>query len=159
VIAELRKARGNDGANAWRREHADEFQELIAKQQLETEAALDLRAGERVFFDRGLFDGLAYAKLAGVAPPPSVLAARGTHRYDLVVLCRLILPFKERPHSGRMSDRARAEAIERGLEEAWSGCGYPVLHLPSNLAPRERAELLLDRIAVWPPGLRPGERS
>ncbi|MCK6447040.1 MAG: ATP-binding protein [Planctomycetes bacterium] len=148
VIAKLQRELGAERTTEWRRAHADEFQEHIARAQLELEAQTSVRPMERVFFDRGLFDGLAYCRLAGVAPPRTVVAASGERRYDLVVLCELVLPFQERGASGRTSDLPRARAIEAALEAVWTELGYPVWRLPADRPPGARAELLLERVAA-----------
>lgn len=148
VIAKLQSELGAERTTEWRRTHADEFQERIAREQLELEAQVSVRPEERVFFDRGLFDGLAYCRLAGVAPPRTVWEARGELRYDLVVLCELVLPFKERGASGRTSDLTRARAIESALEAVWIELGYPLWRLPADRTPGARAELLLERVAA-----------
>lgn len=156
VIADLRRELGSEAAGAWRRAHPGELQERIAARQLELERALALAPGERVFFDRGLFDGLAYCRLLGVAAPPSLAAELARRRYDLVVLCELVLPFTQRAASGRTSDLARARAIERELAAAWTELGYPLLRLGSDPSPAQRAAQLLERVAGRRPGDGPG---
>ncbi|MCC6405673.1 MAG: ATP-binding protein [Planctomycetes bacterium] len=155
VIADLRRELGDDAATAWRRAHAAEFQERIAVKQLALEDALRLEPGERAFFDRGLFDGLAYCRLANVPAPRTVDAERARRRYDLVVLCELVLPFTDRAGTGRTSDLARAQAIETALAAVWTERGYPLLRLPSSLTVAEREALLLERIAALGPARAP----
>lgn len=147
VIATLQRELGVERTTEWRRAHPAEFQERIARAQLELEAGISHGPGSRVFLDRGLFDGAAYCRLAGVPPPHAVANAGASLRYELVVLCELVLPFQDRGATGRTSDLARARAIEAALEAVWTELGYPLWRLPATHSPAARVELLLARVA------------
>ena len=146
VIGRLAAELGREAAREWRHTHVTEFQELIARRQLELERAQPPSPGQPWFCDRGLVDGLVYFQLAGVEPSPFVRRAARESRYDVVVLCELVLPFVERPESGRSSGLQRALEIETRLEHAYGRLGYPLLRLPAVSPVAARAQLLLDQV-------------
>lgn len=146
VIGRLAAELGREAAREWRHTHVTQFQELIARRQLELEGAQLPTSGEPCFCDRGLVDGLVYFQLSGVEPSPFVRRAAGAARYDVVVLCELMLPFVERPESGRSSGLERALEIEARLERTYAGLGYPLLRLPALSPVATRADLLLERV-------------
>jgi predicted ATPase len=148
VIAELVRTLGSDAARAWRSEHSDEFQARIAERQVAIEREFEPRNGELCFFDRGVLDGLAYCRLHGRQPPPTLEAAVRGARYDLAVLCELVLPFTSRTETGRTSDERRAREIELLVRDVYREHGFEVLALPLISPASARAERLLAEIAA-----------
>lgn len=150
IIDELVAELGTEGAREWRRGHVPEFQERIAHRQLELEHLGRGAGNATCFCDRGLVDGLAYLRLAGVEPPGFLLEAVQRSRYDAVVLCDICLPFKTREQTGRTSSLERAREIEARLVACYVELGYAPLRLPAIAPVQARADLLLERLALPP---------
>jgi predicted ATPase len=148
IIDELLEEHGSPGAQIWRRTHVREFQERIAQRQLALERAAHADAATLCFCDRGLVDGLVYFELGGVEPSQSVLDAVAHSRYDLAILCELVLPFSPRLETGRTSDLQRACDIEALLERTYARYGYEFLRLPAILPVAARADRLLELLAA-----------
>ena len=111
LVAEL----GREQARAWRQSHVPQFQERIARAQVELERSARAASAATCFCDRGLIDGLAYMRLVGASPTPYISQAVAESNYDAVVLCEICLPFKPRVETGRTSDLQRAREIEANL--------------------------------------------
>jgi predicted ATPase len=148
VIGGLVRELGNVEARRWRLEHTDQFQARIAERQLALEAESSLPSGGICFYDRGLLDGLAYCRLHRREPPPALLEAIRGARYDLVVVCELVLPFSSREDTGRTSDLERAYAIEQLMHDVYTERGMAVVRLPLVTPAAIRASRLLDEIAA-----------
>lgn len=146
-IAALVREMGPEGARAWRAANVDEFQDRIARMQIALEEAVEAAPGEMCFLDRGLLDGLAYCKVAGQAPPPALFESLSAARYDVVVVCELVLPFSSRRETGRVSSLERALVIEQTVFDVYSENGYRTVRLPCISPVAARADLLLTRLA------------
>ena len=145
-IAELVRELGVDGARAFRRANMAEFQRRVAVRQVRVEAELGELSGERVFFDRGVIDGLAYCEHNAVAAPDDLTHASARARYDLVVVCELVLPFAERAGSGRISDEDAARRLEGLIESAYRARGVRTARLA--VAPFEDRLAALERLVA-----------
>lgn len=143
LVAEL----GPDGARAWRQANVDEFQDRIARLQLELERAADVAPDELCFLDRGLLDGLAYCQIAGQTPPRALIESLPCVHYDRVFVCELVLPFSSRRESGRLSSLERARLIEQTVFDVYASHGFRTERLPCISPVAARADLLLERLA------------
>jgi predicted ATPase len=146
-IARLVRELGPAGARAWRAANVDEFQERIARMQVELERDVEEAPDELCFLDRGLLDGLAYCKIAGQAPPPALFESLPLARYDAVIVCELVLPFSSRRETGRISSLERARLIEQTVFDVYAEHGYRTQRLECISPLSARADLLLARIA------------
>lgn len=153
VIAELVRELGTEAARRWRADHAEEFQARIAAHQLALERAHAPAPNETCFFDRGLLDGVAYCRLHQRAPPPALAQALEHARYDIVILCELVLPFASRTETGRTSDELRARQIESLVRDVYREHGFNVQALPLVSPASARADLLLAEVARLRSGL------
>jgi predicted ATPase len=143
IIAGLVAELGTDGARAWRLAHVAEFQERIARAQLELEARAQQDIGAACFCDRGVLDGLAYSRLVGAPVLAALEQAVSSAHYDVAVLCEICLPFKPRVETGRTSDLERARQIEAQLGATYIEHGYELVRLPAVSPVAARADLLL----------------
>lgn len=134
---------------AWMDEHGKHpnlhdpvaFQEAIAEMQLESENALPRE--EWVFLDRGLPDGLAYARLGGF-PAPASIYTQGKNRYRYVfILAPLPL---HKSDAVRLETRAESLAIQKEIQHAYESLGYAPIEVPP-LPVSERAVWILGEIA------------
>lgn len=147
-IAALVREFGPDGARDWRATHLDEFQERIARMQLELERGAHEGPDGLCFLDRGLLDGLAYCRLADQTPPRGLLESVALARYDYVAVCELVLPFSSRRETGRVSSLERARLIEQTVFEVYAAHGYRTERLECVSPVAARADLLLERVAA-----------
>lgn len=98
-----------------------------------------------IFFDRGIPDTLAYARLIGL---PSVgFIARACRRYRYAPVVFLTPPWKEVyvTDSERKQDFAEGERTFLPLVEVYKECGYEVVEIPKG-PPVDRAHFILRRL-------------
>ena len=81
VIEELTRTMGVERQSAWRQANQVEFQRRITLRQHTREAEARRSASRLVFCDRGLLDGMAYCRLAGVEWPEDLRTLAATARY------------------------------------------------------------------------------
>lgn len=107
-----------------------------------TKLALEgrLPAEEPFFLDRGLPDSIAYFTLEGLDPEEPRARCRQV-RYHRVFLFERIEFLKD---PVRSEDSETAARIERLIEEAYAGLGYPLVRVPV-MAIAERAAYVLAR--------------
>jgi predicted ATPase len=98
-----------------------------------------------VLFDRGIPDCIAYARLMGVDPTPSIRAS-GEHRYRREVL--LLGPWEEiySTDDERTMSFADTHAFHEAIVEAYERAGYELVEVPRDTVDR-RAALVRERIA------------
>jgi predicted ATPase len=126
--------------------HADDrrLQREIATLQI----AFEQRAAtDRItFLDRALPDSLAFYRLVGL-DPNEILPECFRHRYASVfVLDRLPT---HRTRTLGPEDDASSTFLDQWLERDYRALGYEVVRVPP-LPPRERVELILDRLGRPP---------
>jgi predicted ATPase len=142
IIEEQNQARGVAGQVAWRLRNPDPFQRLVLERTIALETACAATGDALVFCDRGRPDAMAYAELSGVPLPGELLSLVNQQRYHRVYLLDTPARFKERPDTGRTSDRARSVRIRNLLEAVYFSLGYAPLRVP-ELSIKERAGLVL----------------
>lgn len=96
--------------------------------------------GQRVLFDRGVPDCIAYARHFGTDPQPSVEAAK-LYRYHGTVL--LVRPWEEiyTTDEERKMTFGGTLGFQRLIEEAYQAAGYELLEVP-RAAISDRAEFV-----------------
>jgi predicted ATPase len=145
IIEELNRQRGVAGQVEWRLRHPAEFTRLIIRRQVALEAACAVAEGGIAFCDRGRPDPQAYAALAGSKLDGEVNALIEGQRYDRVFLLDTPLRFRERPETGRISDRARSVRIHELLEGVYRAHGYAPIQVP-ELSVEDRARFVLSEL-------------
>jgi predicted ATPase len=95
-----------------------------------------------VFFDRGIPDTLAYARLIGHPSSPEIAEQ---YRYNKKVF--ILPPWEEiyRTDSERKQTFQEAIDVCRRLEEEYAGNGYEVIEVP-KVSAEERAQFVLRQI-------------
>lgn len=99
------------------------------------------------FFDRGIPDVLAYAKLAGLTITDTLLSATALFRYNPIVF--ILPPWK----AIYTTDTERKQTWEEALttfdvmKETYSTCGYTLVEVP-KLPVAERARFVLECISA-----------
>ena len=112
------------------------FQLLVLEQQLIREAQA---MASIVFCDRGIPDGIAYLRVAGL-PVPKSIAENARDRYELVFLLE---PVGEVPADGvRYEDPETAARVHALIFEVYTELGYSVIRIPALPVPA-RAEILI----------------
>ena len=150
VIAELIEEMGNEEQKAWRGRHRRAFQLRILERQLALEAELLERRPGIAFLDRSRLDGLAYCRHFGEEPPPELLQAARSCRYDRVLILDTLTDFVLRADSGRTSDREASLAIRDVLEEVYRAHGMDPIRVP-ELPPDERVSFVQAALELGPP--------
>jgi predicted ATPase len=127
--------RSRDGESLpWRDRTA--FQLLVLEQQLIRE---NRATSSIVFCDRGIPDGIAYLRIAGL-PVPKPIAENARDRYELVFLLE---PVGEVPADGvRYEDPETAARVHALIFEVYTELGYSVVRIPA-LPIAARAEILI----------------
>jgi predicted ATPase len=140
-IEQLVRDLGTEAARAWRQTNMAEFQLRVSERQARIEAGVTERHPGPCFFDRGVIDGLAYCQHRGVVPPAGLVEASKQARYDLVIVCELVLPFESRAASGRISDEQAARALQDLLERTYQAHGVRTVRLPVTSTEKRLAML------------------
>jgi predicted ATPase len=103
------------------------------------EHASDVRP---TFFDRGIPDTLAYARLIGLGGRQAIRRACDEFRYASPVFLAPAWPEIYETDSERKQDFEEAQRTCLVLAETYQECGYEVLEIPRT-APKERAEFIV----------------
>jgi predicted ATPase len=103
------------------------------------ERALDTR--KTVFMDRAVDDSITYYRLAGLDPAEAIEASRLFQYRAIFIFDRLPLVKDD----VRSEDDARADQIDRMLEEDYRMMGYAPVRVPVVPVP-ERADFIISRI-------------
>lgn len=115
------------------------FQNLVLKKQMERERSIPENA-EMVFLDRGIPDGIAYLRIAGIPVPEEYYSAAEKYRYDFVFLLEE-LPFFENDGARRESPGER-KIIQREIKNVYEELGYEVAEVPF-MSVKERTDYIL----------------
>jgi predicted ATPase len=100
------------------------FERHILEEKRQIEAGLPL--GERIFFDRGIPDSIAYYRQAGLDISDPVRLSRRSRYHRVFLLERL--PFKDDPI--RVEDDDKARALHHYILESYAMLGYEPIHIP-----------------------------
>ncbi len=138
VIEEQEKIKSN--ALPWKDKLA--FQNLVLKKQIEQERSIPENA-EIVFLDRGIPDGIAYLRVAGIPVPEEYYFAAEKYRYDSVFLLEE-LPFYENDNARKESPDER-KIIQREIKNVYEELGYRVVEVPF-MSVEERVRYILEKI-------------
>jgi predicted ATPase len=117
-----------------------EFLKTILLKRLELEEAAK---GDTVFIDRGIFDGIAYARFFKAKVPEEFELFTDSKRYHKVFLLEM-LPTYEQTEVRRESPEMR-ETMHSLIKEAYAMVGYKLIFVPV-LSVEERADFILQRI-------------
>ncbi len=132
VIEELNRELGVDAQRSWRDANWTRFQARVARRQHELERAARDSGARTLVLDRGLPDGIAFCRLAGVALPDELREGL-ERRYDHVLLLDTVTPFATRPETGRIGGLERSRALRDLLRSVYEELGYapePLALLP-----------------------------
>ncbi len=115
------------------------FQLLVLEQQLIRE---NRATSSIVFCDRGIPDGIAYLRIAGL-PVPEPVAENARDRYELAFLLE---PVGEVPADGvRYEDPETAARVHALIFKIYTELGYSIIRIPA-LPVAARAEILIRSI-------------
>jgi len=142
VIRDLTAELGLDGQRSWRDTHWVDFQERVARLQIEHEASAERDGAELLVCDRGLLDGLAYCRYRGVEPPPRLLDLVRSGRYDQVFVLDTLEDFDARLDTGRTDDREDSLRVGALIRSVYREHGYQPVRVP-ELAVEARAARIL----------------
>ena len=141
VITDLCREMGTAAQAEWRARHPVEFQRRIAERQREAERAALARDPGWIVCDRGLPDGLAYLRRAGVEAPPDLASWLHQARYDLVLVLDTLSAFEPRPETGRIDDVADSHALRDALTRAYRELGHAPVFIPAGTLDERIAQL------------------
>jgi predicted ATPase len=140
TIEQLAREMGIETQKEWRRTHVVEFQQRILQHQIEQEDLSREPPSGWCFLDRGRLDGLGYMRLAGVSPPPEMMAQLAAGQYRWVFTLETLPGFQSREETGRLTEsREDSSLIRRTIANLYREKGYrvvdvPVLPLPERAA-------------------------
>ena len=115
------------------------FQIEVYKQQLKIEN--EIRESDYCFYDRGIYDGLAFLKMDNIAPPEWLVNNIKNFKYDKVFLFE-ILPVFSRDRARKERDKDTANKAYPFLKEIYESFGCPVVEVP-NFSNNEKENIRL----------------
>lgn len=122
-IESLKAELGVDGQRRWRETHWAEFQARVARRQQRLEEQAFDSGARAVLMDRGVPDGIAFCRLAGVELPAELRGGM-QRRYDHVLLLDTVTPFAPRSETGRLGGLERSRALCALLRSVYEELGY-----------------------------------
>jgi len=142
VARQIIREQMDQGGRAVPWDDAVQYKELMLQRSIEDYLQTDTEMP--VFFDRGIPDALAYARLIGDISPA---ALADEYRYNRLVF--ILPPWEEIYATDNERKQTFEEAIDvfRRLEEEYMSCGYEVVEVPC-ISVEERALFVLDRIGM-----------
>lgn len=133
------------GGDAVPWDNAERFKDLMLAYALYD---YDRAVGESglIFFDRGILDVLAYARLENLHVSTDLRAAAETLRYHETVF--LFPPWEEiyGQDAERKQDFAKAVATYERMVEVYSELGYRLVEVP-KVSVEERSQFILERVS------------
>ena len=147
VIEELNKDMGIEGQKKWRKENLVELQRILVAKQIEKESKIKAGKAEVVFFDRGMYNGLAYLRLMKKPVETELLAIIKGYTYDMVFALETLSNFQPRAETGRTSDREKSIAIGRLLEEVYKENGIEVVFV-KEMSVEERVSFIKEHLGL-----------
>ncbi len=135
------------------------FDEKVKREELAHKLA-SAHGKSSIFIDRGLLDQLVYI---------DILNKQDTHeaKYikeklnELKPSSRYKAIFIVEPHTGesfeltkasfRKESSSEALIISQKLTEVYSQTGLPLIHVPPNMTPKERAQFILEKVSALEP--------
>ena len=127
-ITELNNNMGVEQQKKWRFENFDKFIVEVGKRQILMEKNI-LSLEKPVFFDRGIYDCIAYCKVVGITPPEKLIEMAKGVKYDFIFLCDTLSDFDIRENTGRISDRNRSIKAKDLIEKTYKEYGFKVVHV------------------------------
>ena len=118
-----------------------DFQDRILDLQMQREERIHPKA-ERVFIDRGLADGAAYAE-EGLGTYERIMAEAGKEKYEKIFIIEN-LGFTEKTEV-RREDQEEAIRIGEKLEQIYKDLGYKPIRIPAGPV-KERMKRILAEI-------------
>jgi predicted ATPase len=161
IIEELNDELGVEGQIAWRRSHQADFQRRVSERQFERERRARALDVPHVFCDRGLLDGLAYCRMAGIDWPPALHAHAATTRYAHVFVLETLANFDPRAGTGRIDSREDSVRVAALLAELYEPRSDAVTVIPERPV-AARVDVMLAACASFPetdPGGGPPPRE
>ena len=140
VARQIIREQAEQGGRAVPWDDVVRYKELMLQRSIEDYLRIDTDVP--VFFDRGIPDTLAYAKLIG-HPSPAEIAEKYRCNKDVFILP----PWEEiyRTDSERKQTFQEAIDVYRRLEDEYTGHGYNVIEVPRVNA-GERARFVLHQV-------------
>ncbi len=143
TIEQLVQEMGIEAQKEWRRTHVLEFQQRILQHQIEQEELFKETPSGWCFLDRGRLDGLGYMRLAGVTPPPEMMAHLAAGKYRWVFTLETLPGFQSREETGRLTEsREDSMLIRRTIANLYHENGYRVVDVPALPLPERAAQIL-----------------
>ena len=140
VARQIIREQVEQGGRAVPWDDAAQYKELMLQRSIEDFLRIDVDIP--VFFDRGIPDALAYAKLIGHASP-AVIARQYRCNRDVFILP----PWEEIYETDSERKQTFQEAIDvcRRLEDEYTSHGYNIVEVP-RAGIEERAQFVLHQI-------------
>ncbi|MQG04902.1 MAG: ATP-binding protein [SAR202 cluster bacterium] len=117
------------------------FQKRVLGIQLERENNI---SSNLVFIDRGILDGIAYLRVAGLEVP-NLFYKNAYNRYDCVFLIEP-LPKYVQDHQ-RKEKRKVSKKLHSTLKETYQEFGYKIISVPANSV-KERADFIIASVEM-----------
>lgn len=138
IVIEEEKIKKSD-ALPWK--DVQRFQELVAKRQIRTERE---SKAEVAFLDRGVIDGVAYCKLAGVLVPKILLEhLKKAPRYDKVFILDPLPAYDK--NDVRWEPQDVQIKTHKMIVDTYKKFGYKTIAVPV-LPPEKRADFIIKAI-------------
>ena len=127
LIADLNKKYGVEGQKEWRRNNQSTFQILLAETQKKKESKIKAKKYEIVFFDRGLYDTLAYCKIRKIKVPRALVKIVKDAHYDKVFVLDTLSNFDNRSETGRTCDKKTSIKGGNYIKKVYKKYGVEVI--------------------------------
>ncbi|MHC4990531.1 MAG: AAA family ATPase [Planctomycetota bacterium] len=147
VIEELTSVHGVEAQARWRQSNQLEFQRRITTRQHAREHAARESSAPVIFCDRGLLDGEAYCRLAGVDWPDELRTLAEDARYAHVFLLATLESFDPRLETGRVHSHEDSLRIEAILETIYLPRAVELTRVP-RVPVTDRADLVLRQLGL-----------
>ena len=117
------------------------FQKRVLSIQLARENDI---LSDLVFIDRGILDGIAYLRVAGLEVP-SLFFKNAYHRYDCVFL---IEPLRTYVRDNQRREKYKiSKKLHRILKETYQEFGYKIITVPTNSV-EKRADFIISSLQI-----------
>lgn len=149
IINELNDKLGVEGQINWRIKNPAEFQMMIIKKQLEFELSAQAEEGEMIFFDRSIFDSLAYYRLHNVEISQKALDLfkKYPSDYDKVFFLETLSNFQERKETGRIIDKNMATQEKLHIRDVYNEIGIDMVFV-EEMSVEERLIFIKKHLSI-----------